>query len=250
MHIYTILVPHPFLNLWISSLLLWYVITLFIRLPYVLNPRCIFFVGQFNYLSTWYVCWNTVFSIFLRISKDLLILVKSGFFKKFKVENLFRSLRILWGSSNMVALPPLNPDLAYSFITPVFYHAIIPLPTHVSGIWGISAPHLYYFHLRFLGVLTRHIKIATNSITWMFRNQSMPLSFIESSTLSAVDWHWCWCCIFHPPLQSYSQHPLHQCSDSALGQKSWSFHPFWQNLQPLQSSFSSSSETSKIIFFP
>ena len=49
------------------------------------------------------------FSISLRISKDLVSLVKSGFFKKFRIRNLFRSLRILWGGGNMVALPPLNP---------------------------------------------------------------------------------------------------------------------------------------------
>lgn len=47
----------------------------------------------------------------------------------------------------MVALPPLNPDLAYSFISPVFYHAIIPLTTHISVIWGISAPHPYILSL-------------------------------------------------------------------------------------------------------
>lgn len=35
------------------------------------------------------------FSISLRISKDLVSLVKSGFFKKFRIRNLFRSLRIL-----------------------------------------------------------------------------------------------------------------------------------------------------------
>lgn len=52
---------------------------------------------------------NTIFSISLRISKDLVSLVKSGFFKKFRIRNLFRSLRILWGGGNMVALPPLNP---------------------------------------------------------------------------------------------------------------------------------------------
>lgn len=49
----------------------------------------------------------------------------------------------------MVALPPLNPDLAYSFIPPVFYHATIPLTTHISVIWGISAPPPIFLSLAF-----------------------------------------------------------------------------------------------------
>ena len=60
-------------------------------------------------VSTCTVYWDSVFSISLRISKDLISLVKSGFFKKFRIRNFFRSLRILWGGGKMVALPPLNP---------------------------------------------------------------------------------------------------------------------------------------------